>query len=78
MRPLLAISITVLLFAGVYAYTSFVDSIRRPPLEIVEDFASEEFALHVSRTFDCVGDEKFGVPALLIKFRGEELSLIHI
>ena len=73
MRPLLAILITVLLFGGVFAYTTFVDSIRKPPLEIVEDFATDEYALHVSRTFDCEGDVDFEIPALLIMFRGKEI-----
>lgn len=73
MRPLIAIVLTVILFAGVYGYTSFAEHVRRPPLEIIPEFASGEFAVRISRTFDCEGDPDFDIDSLVIRFRGSEI-----
>ena len=73
MRPIMAFMLTILLFAGVYGYTQFTKSVRRPPLEIVPEFSTGQYRLVVSRTFDCVGDSGFDTPALLLRFRGEEI-----
>ena len=74
MRPALALLLSVLLFSGVYAYTQFAESVRRPPLQIKPNFASGSYSVRIDRTFDCVGDEDWGdVASLVVKFRGEEI-----
>ena len=73
MRPFIAILLTASLFAGVYGYTRFVDSVRVPPLEIQPRFASGQYSLRITRTFDCEGDPDFDVDSLVIRFRGTEI-----
>ena len=74
MRPILALLLSTLLFSGVYVYTEFAESVRRPPLEIKPKFASGSYSVRIDRTFDCVGDEDWGdVASLVVKFRGEEI-----
>ena len=72
-RPIAALLITILLFAGVYGYTTFVESIRRPPLQVQESFATGEFSVRITRTFDCIGDPDFDVDSLVVRFRGKDL-----
>ena len=69
MRPILAGLITVALFIGVYGYTRFVESVRRPLIQIQEDFSTDDYSLLITRTFDCVGDPEFEIPALMVSFR---------
>ncbi len=74
MRPVLALLVSVLLFSGVFAYTQFAESVRRPPLQIKPKFASGTYSIQIDRTFDCVGDEDWGdVASLVVKFRGAEV-----
>ena len=75
-RPIAALLLTICLFAGVYAYTSFVRSIARDPLKIQENFSTDEYSVRITRTCDLVGDTSFGETyALHVQFRGKDLFL---
>jgi len=75
-RPIAALLLTVCLFAGVYAYTSFVQSIAREPLQVQESFSTDKYSVRISRTCDLVGDPGFDeIYALLVRFRGKDLVL---
>jgi hypothetical protein len=74
MRPVLALLLSIFLFGGVYAYTEFAESVRRPPLQVTPKLAAGSYSVQIDRSFDCVGDEDWGdVASLVVKFRGHEI-----
>ena len=75
-RPIAALLLTICLFTGVYAYTSFVQSIAREPLKIQESFSADDYTVRITRTVDLVGDDGFDeIYALHVRFRGKDLVL---
>ena len=75
-RPIAALLLTVCLFTGVYAYTSFVQSIAREPLQVQEDFSDDKYSVRITRTCDLAGDEGFDeIYALQVRFRSQDLVL---
>ncbi|MFK7767514.1 MAG: hypothetical protein AB8B55_09865 [Mariniblastus sp.] len=53
MRPILALSITVFLLGGVYAYIEFAESLRQPATAFEVDYATGNYSASIERTFDC-------------------------
>ena len=72
-RPIAAILLCVFLFAGVYAYTTFVSSISRAPLEIKESFSDAAYSARITRTCDLVGDAGYDIASLNVRYRNEDL-----
>lgn len=72
MRVAAALTLTVFILGGMWAYTSFTNSLRIERSEVAEAEAAGQFQLEVVSTFDAAGDE-FGQSALLIKFRDRVL-----
>lgn len=62
---------SLLLIAGTWFYTSFADSIRRQPAEIVPQIDDSRWTMKIERTFDCVPDPVSATTALSVKLKGE-------
>ncbi|MEM7457172.1 MAG: hypothetical protein AAF456_22715 [Planctomycetota bacterium] len=74
MRPIIALVLTVFLFAGVYGYTEFARRVRKPPIDFSAKLSSKDYSVEISRTFDCIGDPGWDeVKSLIVTFRGEEI-----
>ncbi len=71
MRPVFALFISVCLFAGVWGYTRFADSVLPQPIDFSRKNATEIYTVQVLRTFDCVGDPDFDVESFLVTIHGD-------
>lgn len=73
MRPIFAIIIPIVFLGGVFSYLRFVDSIQRPPVTLVIDYAEGEFEIEIERSFDCTSDPILGTESLVVKFKGSNV-----
>ena len=71
MRPILALTISVFLIGGVFAYTRFADSVRAKAVAHLVNFANEEYSLVIRKTFDAAPDSIFGSESIKVMFKGE-------
>ena len=65
MRPFITFLLVVGLLAGVYGYTNFANSVRPPAIEYKATYATGNYSIRLSRTFDCVANVEFGFETAL-------------
>lgn len=74
MRPLFALLITLGLLGTTFAYVRFAERIQPPALIVQEDFITDaEIRVEITSTTGLAADEGFGLPTLVVAFRGREV-----